>query len=270
MFKQQTDLTFVFLKRYCLMFCNRSMQKENSCSDKYVKDHAVLWIRNRIGSDPHHFAWSGSGSAFMAWWWGSGRSGSISIPSTCIFFPQKISVFCSKQYLKLWHLCHWWERKDIVNSHCWEFPLYFPTCVKLEDMMTKSLGWFSVVRTICDRRAGERGGGAPAAQDSQEGAGQGGRRRGSLHTRSRNTSWPNRDMPIVNSNRRLSIQTADYQFKPPIINSNRRLSSQTADYQFKPPIINSNLRLSIHRRLSIQTADYQGWPREAAPGEPPY
>ncbi len=61
----------------------------------------------------------------------------------------------------------------------------------------------SVVRTICDRRAGERGGGPPAAQDSQEGAGQGGRRRRSLHSRSRNTSLPNGTC-------RLSIQTADY------------------------------------------------------------
>ncbi len=160
----------------------------------------------------------------------------------------------------------------------------------------KASGGYAV-RTICDRRAGERGGGAPAAQDSQERAGQGGRRRGSLHFRSRNTSWPTEHAdcqfkpPIINSNRRLSIQNADYQLKPPIIKWNRRLSShtadyhvkpliinsdsrlliQTADYQFKPPIVNSNRRLLIipanyqfkppiinsNRRWSIQTADYQ-------------
>jgi hypothetical protein len=80
----------------------------------------------------------------------------------------------------------------------------------------------SLVRTIRDRRAGECGGGAPAAQDCQEGSGQGGRRRGSLHTRQ--GTHPGQ------------TKTADCQFKPPIISSNRRLSIQTADYQFKPPI----------------------------------
>ncbi len=99
-----------------------------------VRYAAVLWIRIRIGSDPHHFAESGSGSASRICQTGSGRSGSVSVPSTYVYYFFHENFNMLSEILKIiTHLQLMRKEKNCKLALLWikvkKLPLCFPTCV---------------------------------------------------------------------------------------------------------------------------------------------